>query len=110
MKFKLCDINTAAYDKLPPNIIDNSGVGVHFMSAYIKPMNTVLDDGTKIICKRRGLKITLGIGEAKGIGLMRRLQVSKDPKVMIQAALREAANSIGYDYSEENNEIYLEKQ
>ena len=109
MKLKICDINTAAFEKLPPNAIDNSGVGVHFMSAYIKPMNVVLEDGTKITCRRRGLKITIGVDTEKGIGLMRRLEISKDPKVMIQAALREAAKNIGYTYSEEGNEIYLEK-
>lgn len=110
MKFKLCDINAEAFDKLPPNNIDNSGVGVHFMSAYIKPMNTVLDDGTKVTCRRRGLKLTLSVGEEKGIGLMRRLEVSKDPKIMIQAALQEAANNIGYEYSVEKDEIFLEKK
>ena len=109
MKFKLCEVNKDSFDKLPPNAVDNSGVGVHFMSAYIKPMKVVLEDGTKITCRRRGLKLTLAIGPEKGIGLMRRLEVSKDPKVMIQAALKEAADNIGYTFSVENNIMYLEK-
>lgn len=109
MKFKLCDVNKGAFDKLPPNAMDNSGVGVHFMSAYIKPIKVTLEDGTKIICRRRGLKLTLAIGADKGIGLMRRLDVSKDPIVMIDAALKEAANNIGYIFSVENDAMYLEK-
>ena len=109
MKFKICDINNDAFDLLPPKINDNSRIGVHFMSAYIKPMNVELSDGTKVTCRRRGLKITLGVNAEKGIGLMRRLAISSDPKIMIQAALQEAAKAIGYHYILENDQIFLEK-
>src|SRR5215217_2756103 len=79
MKTKLCDLNPAAADKLPPKGEDKSGIGVHYIDAYIKPMNAKLEDGTAVKCKRRGLKITLQAGAKKGEGIMRRLQVSKDP-------------------------------
>ena len=46
MKTKLCDVNPAAQEKLPPKGEDKSGVGIHYMDAYIKPMNTKLADGT----------------------------------------------------------------
>ena len=87
MKIKLCDINTTAKEKLPPAMEDKSGIGVHYVDAYIKPMNGKLPDGTAVKCKRRGLKITLTAGTKKGDGLMRRLDVSKDPVVMLDAAL-----------------------
>lgn len=58
---------------------DRSGIGVHYVDAYIKPMKTTLEDGTRVTCKRRGLKVTLSVGDKKGIGLMRRLDVSEDP-------------------------------
>ena len=58
-------------------------------------MNTKLPDGTAVKCKRRGLKIVLSVGDKKGEGLMRRLDVSRDPVVMLDAALQEAAKSAG---------------
>ena len=44
---KICDINAAAKQKLPPAFSDKSGIGVHYTDAFIKPMNTKLPDGTR---------------------------------------------------------------
>ena len=107
MKSKLCDINPAAEQKLPIHSDDKSGVGVHYMDAYLKPMNTNLPDGTAVKCKRRGLKVTLQIGDKKGEGLMRRLEVSPDPVVMMQAALQEAAKNAGVELSVEDGAIFV---
>jgi hypothetical protein len=107
MKTKLCDINAAATEKLPPKMEDKSGVGVHYMDAYLKPFNTKLADGTMVKAKRRGLKVTLTVGAKKGEGLMRRLTVSKDPVVMLQSALQEAAKAAGIEFSAEDGAIYI---
>lgn len=107
MKTKLCDINAAAGEKLPEHTDDRSGVGVHYVDAYLKPMNTKLEDGTPVKCKRRGLKITLTAGGKKGEGLMRRLDVSPDPVVMLDAALQEAAKAAGIELTIENGAIFL---
>ncbi len=107
MKAKLCDINSAAVEKLPGKVDDKSGIGVHYVDAFLKPMNVKLEDGTAVKCKRRGLKITLTVGAKKGDGIMRRLQVSKDPVVMLEAALQEAANAAGVELTNENNAIFL---
>jgi hypothetical protein len=107
MKQKLCDVNLAAEDKLPPKTDDKSGIGVHYIDAFIKPMNAKLADGTAVKAKRRGLKITLQIGTKKGDGIMRRLQVSPDPKVMLPAALQEAAKNAGVELAIEADGIYL---
>jgi hypothetical protein len=107
MKTKLCDINAAATEKLPPKTEDKSGVGVHYIDAYIKPMNVKLPDGTAVKCKRRGLKVTLTVGAKKGDGIMRRLQVSPDPVVMLQAALQEAAKGAGVELSAEDGAIFI---
>jgi hypothetical protein len=104
---KLCDVNPAAKDKLPPAFPDKSGVGVHYADAFIKPMNGVLPDGTRVACKRRGLKITLTAGTKKGEGLLRRLAVSKDPVVMLKAALAEAAKSAGVELQLGESEILV---
>jgi hypothetical protein len=107
MKAKLCDVNPAAKDKLPHLTDDKSGIGVHYVDAYIKPMNTKLEDGTSVRCKRRGLKITLSAGGKKGEGLMRRLAVSSDPVVMLDAALQEAARAAGIELTFEEQAIFI---
>jgi hypothetical protein len=107
MKIKVCDVNQAALDKLPQRTDDKSGIGVHYVDAYLKPMNTKLEDGTAVKCKRRGLKIVLTAGTAKGEGLMRRLSVGPDPVVMLEAALQEAARAAGVELTVEDGGIYL---
>jgi hypothetical protein len=105
---KLCDIDPTAAAKLPPAFPDKSGVGVHYVDAFIKPMNAALPDGSRVACKRRGLKITLKVGlTKKGDGLMRRLQVSKDPVVMLRACLAEAAAAAGVQLEITDKEILI---
>ena len=104
---KLCDINAAAKGKLPPAFQEKSGIGVHYTDAFIKPMNTKLADGTRVSCKRKGLKITLVVGTKKGEGLMRRLEVSRDPVVMLNAALQEAAKAAGLELQITDTEILV---
>jgi hypothetical protein len=108
MKTKLCDVNAAAIDKLPHLTDDKSGIGVHYVDAYLKPMNTQLPDGTFVKCKRRGLKIALSAGSKKGEGLMRRLAVGPDPVVMLDAALQEAARTAGIVLTVEDGAIFIE--
>ena len=108
MKVKLCDLNPAAAEKLPQFTDDKSGVGVHYVDAWLKPMNTKLPDGTPVKCKRRGLKITLTAGTRKGDGLMRRLAVSSDPVAMLDAALQEAASAAGVGLTVDQGAIFLE--
>src|SRR6267154_1147470 len=79
LMIKLCNRNLAAPDKLPPKFQDKSGIGAHYVDAFVAPMNATLPDTTRVSCKRRGLRVTLKVGLKKGDGIMRRLQVSKDP-------------------------------
>ena len=104
---KICDVDQAAKEKLPPTFNDKSGIGVHYTDAFIKPMNTKLEDGTRVACKRKGLKITLAVGTKKGEGLMRRLDVSKDPVEMLSAALQEAAKAAGVELNITESEIFI---
>jgi len=109
MKVKLCDTNPEAESKLVANgFEDKSGVGVHYMDAFIKPMNTELEDGTKVTCKRKGIKLTLSVGDKKGDGLMRRHDVSQDPVVMIEACLKEASEQAGVGLVIEDGVLFLE--
>jgi len=104
---KLCDINAAAREKLPHVIRDKSGIGVHYVDAFVAPMNAALPDGTRVSCKRRGLRITLRVGTKKGDGLMRRLAISADPIVMLEAALQEAALAAGVQLAIAGGEILI---
>ena len=70
-------------------------------------MNTKLADGTRVSCKRKGLKITLVVGAKKGEGLLRRLDVGKDPVAMLGAALQEAARAAGVELNITDSEILL---
>jgi hypothetical protein len=107
MKQRLCDLNTAAAAKLPQHTDDKSGIGVHYVDAYLKPMNAKLEDGTAVKCKRRGLKIVLTVGTKKGEGLMRRFDVGPDPIVMLDTALQDAAKGAGVELTVENETMYL---
>jgi hypothetical protein len=109
MKLKLCDVNPAATEKLPAQTGDKSGIGVHYVDAFLKPMNAALEDGTKVKCKRRGLKIALAVGDKKGDGLLRRLDVSRDPIAMLDAALQEAARAADIGILVEGGAIYVER-
>jgi hypothetical protein len=110
MKQRLCEVSASAVTKLPQLTDDKSGIGVHYVDAYIKPMNATLEDGTPVKCKRRGLKIALSVGTRKGEGLMRRLVVSSDPIVMLDAALQEAAKRAGVGLSVENGAVFIDYQ
>jgi hypothetical protein len=107
MKTKLCEVNGAATEKLPGAMSDKSGIGVHYVDAFIKPLNVKLEDGTRVKCKRRGLKIQLTVGDKKGDGLMRRIDVSPEPVAMLAAALQEAAKSAGVELSIQDGAVFL---
>ena len=107
MRVKLCDVKSAALDTLPHLTDDKSGIGVHYVDAYLKPMNVKLEDGTTVKCKRRGLKITLSVGPKKGEGLMRRLDVGPNPVAMLDAALQDAARAAGIDLTVEDGSMFI---
>ena len=107
MKARLCLVNANAVEKLPPLTDDRSGVGVHYVDAYLSPMNTQLEDGTPVKCRRKGLKIVLTVGDRTGEGLLRRLEVGPDPVAMLDAALQEAASEAGVSLSVEDGAIVL---
>ena len=82
-------------------------MGVHYVDAYLSPMNTQLEDGTPVKCRRKGLKIVLTVGDRTGEGLLRRLDVGPDPVAMLDAALQEAASEAGVSLSVEDGAIVL---
>lgn len=98
MKITIPIDETQADGFLPGIKLDGSGVGVNYVDAYLKAFKVTLEDGRKLLAKRRGIRITLTIGDAKGDGLLRRVVHGPDPKVLIREALTEAAQAIGVGF------------
>jgi hypothetical protein len=107
MKTRICSVNANTAEKLPPGTDDRSGVGVHYVDAYLAPMNVHLEDGTAVTCRRRGLKIVLSVGDRTGEGLLRRREAGPDPVAMLDAALQEAAAAAGVGLGVEEGAIVL---
>lgn len=93
---------------LPESKADGSGVGINYADALLKPLKLTLPDGRKLAVKRRGLKLTLTLGDKAGEGLLRRLPHGPEVKVMVREALREAARNAGAEIHFEDGSVYLE--
>jgi len=85
-------VDQAAADAyLPEMKPDGSGIGVNYADQLLKPFKLTLADGRKMLLKRRGLKLTLTVGDKSGEAVLRRLDHGPDVKVMFQKALEGAA-------------------
>ena len=108
MKIRIAQEDIQAEQLIPPAAPDNSGIGINYADAYIKPMNLQLEGGPKIVCKRRGLKIILSIDGKSGEAVMRRVDHGPDVRNMLRRALETAAQAAGAQFSVEDGGIYLE--
>ena len=108
MKVRIAGEDLLAEELIPPAAPDNSGIGINYADAYIKPMNMQLENGPKIACKRKGLKIILSIGEKTGEAVMRREDHGPDVRNMLRRALEDAAQVAGAQFSVEQGAMYLE--
>ena len=92
---KVIEENPAAAEWLPENKPDGSGIGVNYVDAFLKPLNCELEDEVRLACKRRGLKITVSVGDRKGEAIMRRIENGPDVRAIFRAALTEAFAQAG---------------
>ena len=92
---KVIEENPAAAEWLPENKPDGSGIGVNYVDAFLKPLNCELEDEVRLACKRRGLKITVSVGDRKGEAILRRLEHGPDVLAILRAALAEAFTQAG---------------
>ncbi len=86
--------NKEAEQLIPPTAPDGSGIGVNYVDAYIKPLNTE-SEGLKVTCKRKGLKIILGVGAETGEAIIRKNDHGPDVRDMLRKALETSATQIG---------------
>lgn len=108
MKLKINSENVEADKLIPPAQPDGSGIGVNYADAYIKSLNVTLENGVKVSCKRKGLKIMLAIGDKKGEALMRKREHGPDVKIILRHALEEASHAAGGAFTVENGIVYLD--
>jgi hypothetical protein len=87
---KVIKENPVAAEWLPENKPDGSGIGVNYVDAFLKPLNCELEDELRLACKRRGLKITVSLGDRKGEAILRRIEHGPDVRSILHAALTEA--------------------
>ena len=92
---KVIEENPAASEWLPENKPDGSGIGVNYVDAYLKPLNCELENEVRLACKRRGLKITVSVGDRKGEAILRRIENGPDVRAILHAALTEAFAQAG---------------
>jgi hypothetical protein len=102
-------VDEAQADAYLPEIKpDGSAVGINYADQILKPFKMTLPDGRKLLAKRRGLKITVTIGDKQGEAILRRLEHGPDVKNIFRKALEEAARNAGASVTFEPNAIHLE--
>jgi hypothetical protein len=74
---------------------DGSGVGVSYVDVIAKASKLTLPDGRKLLLKRKGLKLTLAIGDKQGEALLRRLDHGPDVHAIVHQALEAVALAAG---------------
>ena len=108
MRIRLAAIDPKAERLLPESEPDDSGVGINYADAYLRPLKATLPDGRKLTARRRGLKITLRLGDATGEALLRRLDHGPDVRTILREALSEAARALGASFVEQDGELFLD--
>lgn len=87
---------------------DGSGVGVNYVDVIAKASKQTLPDGRKLLLKRKGLKLTLAIGDQQGEALLRRLDHGPDVHAIVRRAIEAAALAAGARASFEPGAVQLD--
>ena len=87
---------------------DGSGVGVNYVDVIAKASKLTLPDGRKLLLKRKGLKLTLAIGEKQGEALLRRLDHGPVVHDIIRKAIQAVALEAGARASFEPGAVHLD--
>lgn len=102
-------IDEAAVDAfLPPAKPDGSGVGVNYADQVLKLLKQTLPDGRKLSAKRRGLRITVVIGDRTGEAIMRRLEHGPEVRTIFERALISAVKDAGAELTREPGAVHLD--
>lgn len=107
MRIELGPVPAAANRWLPEYEPDASGVGVNYADAVLKLFKKNLEDGRKISARRRGLRITLQIGDRSGQALLRRREDGPDVREILHGALERAATEAGARFEIDDGAVVL---
>jgi hypothetical protein len=109
MRHKIAEVPAEADQFLPEAREDHSGIGVNYADVWLKALKTTLEDGRKVVARRRGLKITLSVGDRQGEGLLRRIEHGPDVREIVRHALAEAASGAGLRLAVDDGVVYLDE-
>jgi hypothetical protein len=87
---------------------DGSGVGVNYVDVIAKASKLTLPDGRKLLLKRKGLKLTLAIGDRQGEALLRRLDDGPDVHAIVKRGIEAVALAAGARASFEPGALHLD--
>src|SRR5687767_6122627 len=107
-KIKVASIPDDVDQSLPAGRPDGSKIGVNYADAFGRHLNTTLPDGRALSYKRRGLQITLALGEQTASALMNRWEGKEDPVTILQQTLGKIAEQLGYRFSYDDRTVYFE--
>ncbi len=93
---------------LPAAKPDGSGIGVNYADQVLKLLKQTLPDGRKLSARRRGLKVTVVVGDRTGEAIMRRLEHGPDVRVIFEQALVAAAREAGADLTREPGAVHVD--
>ena len=93
---------------LPSAKPDGSGIGVNYADQVLKLLRQTLPDGRKLSAKRRGLRITVVIGDRTGEAIMRRLEHGPEVRTIFERALVSAAKDAGAELTREPGAVHLD--
>ena len=93
---------------LPEHKPDGSRVGVNYCDAFGKCLNGTLPDGRTLAYKRRGLQLTLTLGEQKATALLDRWAGQEDARRITETAMTKLAEQLGYRFRYENRQVIFE--
>jgi hypothetical protein len=102
-------VDEAALDAfLPSARPDGSGVGVNYADQVLKLLKQTLPDGRKLSARRRGLRVTVVIGERSGEAIMRRIEHGPDVRTVFERALAAASQGAGAELTREPGAVHLD--
>lgn len=107
-KIKIAEIPEEVDLALPKHRPDGSRIGVNYADAFGKKLaGSALPDGRTLSYKRRGLQLTLTLGDQAASALMDRLAGKEDPETILQQTMGNLAGQLGYGFLYEDRTVYF---
>ena len=93
---------------LPPGRSDGSRIGVNYSDAFGKCLNVTLAEERIVHYKRRGVEVTLALGEQVARTMIDRATGNEDAEAINRQTLTRLAAQLGCRYVYEDRTVILE--